>query len=93
MENVVVSGEFSSSYLLLLQIIRSFCLNKAGKYQFCVICNTCGDQFHIDIDGEECDLGEDNAATAKCNKECLKTYCGDGTIQSPNGFDYFEECV
>ena len=38
---------------------------------------------------EECDDGE---ATDQCTDECTKTYCGDGIIQDPNGYDIDEVC-
>lgn len=69
-----------------------FCKIKNQKFSFCTICNVCGDGVLVNADGEECDQGDDNSAGAKCNSDCQKTYCGDGIIQSPNGFDLSEEC-
>jgi len=41
--------------------------------------------------GEECDDG--NAIeTDRCSNNCTLTLCGDGFIQSPNGFNLTEEC-
>ncbi len=43
----------------------------------------CGNS-RIDAD-EQCDDGENNANDEECNTECKLTYCGDGTVQEPNG--------
>ncbi len=48
---------------------------------------------------EECDLGSGNSATGTCNTDCTFTYCGDGVVQTPNGYNGYngtyngtEEC-
>ncbi|HLC47378.1 MAG TPA: DUF4215 domain-containing protein [Candidatus Nanoarchaeia archaeon] len=49
----------------------------------------CGDG-NIDA-GEECDDGNAFNNDA-CNNQCLKTSCGDSTVQNPNGFSIAEQC-
>lgn len=41
---------------------------------------------------EECDLGDDNAPDGQCTNECTLTFCGDGIVQSPNWFWWYEQC-
>ncbi len=49
----------------------------------------CGDE---DKEGtEECDDGN-NDDNDGCDNNCQRTICGDGTIQSPNNADQYEDC-
>lgn len=41
---------------------------------------------------EACDNGVDNAADQECTATCQLTFCGDDTIQTPNGFAQTEQC-
>lgn len=36
-------------------------------------------------DDEECDMGAANSLTGSCSPTCKLTYCGDTTVQQPNG--------
>ena len=44
----------------------------------------CGD-WTIQDPPEQCDDGKDGDDTNQCNDTCFFTYCGDGTLQTPNG--------
>ncbi len=41
--------------------------------------------------GEECDDGNSNN-TDRCTNSCRRTYCGDGNINTPNGYNQNEQC-
>ena len=41
--------------------------------------------------GEECDDGNSNIFDG-CTSDCTLTFCGDGTIQNPNGYSQYEDC-
>src|SRR3989339_2065193 len=41
---------------------------------------------------EACDDGKDGDNTDGCTDQCALTYCGDSTIQTPNGYDLNEVC-
>ncbi|MFH1409098.1 MAG: PGF-pre-PGF domain-containing protein, partial [Nanoarchaeota archaeon] len=43
-------------------------------------------------DNEQCDDGANSDDTDQCYDSCLFTYCGDGTLQQPNGEGTNEEC-
>ncbi|MCC7552747.1 VWA domain-containing protein [Candidatus Micrarchaeota archaeon] len=51
-------------------------------------CTYCGDG-NIDF-SEECD--DENIDPTDLCHECMLTYCGDGIVQSPNGYGFLEEC-
>ena len=53
-----------------------------------VCMTTCGDGRVLG--DEECDAG--SAATSLCTSACTDTYCGDNTVQSPNGKNVYEQC-
>ncbi len=41
--------------------------------------------------GEQCDDGNTNN-TDRCTNSCTRTYCGDGTVNTPNGNNQNEQC-
>jgi len=47
--------------------------------------SSCGDG--VVEDGEQCDLGPDNAETGQCTPNCMIASCGDGYV-----YEGFEEC-
>lgn len=49
------------------------------------IASACGNGRTEPNRGEECDLGAANNNAGTCNIQCELTYCGDGTVQQPNG--------
>ena len=56
--------------------------------------NYCGDGDTGDTgeSSENCDNGNANSVDGTCNINCQFTFCSDGTLQTPNGAGFNEEC-
>ncbi|MCH7530010.1 DUF4215 domain-containing protein, partial [Patescibacteria group bacterium] len=88
----VLGGNFVADTIILQKCGWSW--SSTDAVELCGILDApdlpvCGNGF-LEI-GEECDDGN-NDETDLCANECTITYCGDGVVQSPDGFGILEEC-